>query len=384
MIDPKKVQRHRQSPESGPSILFFSGGTALRDTSRALVGLTHNSVHCITPFDSGGSSAVLRDAFGMPAVGDIRNRLMALADQSVQGNNGVYALFTHRLSRQGSQAELRKDLDRLASGEHFLMHCIPGPVGTIIMNHLQHFLAIMPSDFDLRGASVGNLVLTAGYLTKDRKMGPVIELFSELATVRGEVWPVVDMDLHLVVELEDDTVIIGQHLMTGKEVSPLEAPIRSMWLTDSLERTSPVYPVLGKSIKERIRHADLICYPPGSLYSSVIANLLPQGVGAAICENPCPKVFVPSMGHDPEAVGLSVADQAQLLLHYLAASGASGDCRSVEAVVVDAANGDYPNGIDEQTLRGMGLVVIDCPLVTEVSAPYIDGAKLAEFLISLS
>nr|WP_287410549.1 GAK system CofD-like protein [Pseudodesulfovibrio sp.] len=384
MIDSIKVQRHRQSPELGPSILFFSGGTALRDTSRALVGLTHNSIHCITPFDSGGSSAVLRNAFGMPAVGDIRNRLMALADQSVQGNNGVYALFTHRLSQQADQAELRNDLDRLASGEHFLMHCIPGPVGVIIMDYLQRFLAIMPADFDLCGASVGNLILTAGYLSKDRKMGPVIEMFSELATVRGEVRPVVDMDLHLVVELEDDTVVIGQHLMTGKEVSPLEAPIRSMWLTDSLERTSPVYPILGKGIKKRISHADLICYPPGSLYSSVIANLLPQGVGAAICENPCPKVFVPSMGHDPEAVGLSVADQVRLLLHYLAVSGAPEGCRPVEAVVVDVANGEYPDGIDEQAVRDMGLVVIDHPLVTEMSAPYIDGTKLAELLISLS
>jgi len=384
MIDFSKVQRHRQSPESGPSILFFSGGTALRDTSRALAGLTHNSIHCITPFDSGGSSAVLRNAFGMPAVGDIRNRLMALADQSVQGNNGVYALFTHRLSKRASQAELYRDLYRLASCEHFLMHCIPGSVGEIIMEHLQRFLAIMPSDFDLRGASVGNLVLTAGYLTQGRKMGPVIEMFSELATVRGVVRPVVDMDLHLAAELEDDTIVIGQHLMTGKEVSPLEAPIRSMWLTDSLERSAPVHPVVDEGVRKRIVDADLICYPPGSLYSSVIANLLPQGVGAAVCDNPCPKVFVPSMGYDPEAAGLSVADQTRLLFHYLAASGAPEGCQPLKTVVVDTENGEYPGGVDTQALSDMGLTIIDHALVTEASAPYIDGTQLAELLISLS
>nr|WP_321513997.1 GAK system CofD-like protein [uncultured Pseudodesulfovibrio sp.] len=384
MIDSFKVQQCRDNPDSGPSLLFFSGGTALRETSRALVELTYNSVHCITPFDSGGSSAVLRKAFGMPAVGDIRNRLMALADQSVQGNNGVYALFTHRLSKHAEQAELCRDLGRLASGEHFLLHCIHGRVGESIMEHLQRFLAIMPADFDLRGASVGNLILTAGYLTQGRKMGPVIEMFSELATVRGVVRPVVDMDLHLAAELEDDSIIVGQHLLTGKEVAPLEASIRSMWLTDSLERTTPVHPVVDEGIRKRIARADLICYPPGSLYSSVIANLLPHGVGAAVCDNPCPKVFVPNMGHDPEAVGLTVADQARLLLHYLAASGAPAGCQPLESVVVDVEKGEYPGGLDVQSLRDLGLTVIDHPLVTEASAPYIDGTRLAEILVTLS
>ncbi|MGE4294032.1 MAG: 2-phospho-L-lactate transferase CofD family protein, partial [Desulfovibrio sp.] len=78
-----KLERYRQVPALGPRVLFFSGGTALRDTSAELVRYTHNSVHIITPFDSGGSSAILRKAFDMPAVGDIRNRLMALADTSL-------------------------------------------------------------------------------------------------------------------------------------------------------------------------------------------------------------------------------------------------------------------------------------------------------------
>ena len=60
--DPLRIARCRRAPELGPRVLFFSGGTALRDTSRKLVGYTHNSIHLITPFDSGGSSAHLRRA----------------------------------------------------------------------------------------------------------------------------------------------------------------------------------------------------------------------------------------------------------------------------------------------------------------------------------
>ena len=70
-------------PALGPRLVFFTGGTALRGLSRSLTRYTHNSVHLVTPFDSGGSSAALREAFALPAVGDIRNRLAALADSMI-------------------------------------------------------------------------------------------------------------------------------------------------------------------------------------------------------------------------------------------------------------------------------------------------------------
>ena len=52
-----RIQRSLRIPEFGPKILFFSGGTAIRDLSACLINYTHNSIHLITPFDSGGSSA---------------------------------------------------------------------------------------------------------------------------------------------------------------------------------------------------------------------------------------------------------------------------------------------------------------------------------------
>ncbi len=68
---------YESNPDAGPKLLFFSGGTALNGLSQVLKRYTHNSIHLVTPFDSGGSSAVLREAFDMPAVGDLRSRMMA-------------------------------------------------------------------------------------------------------------------------------------------------------------------------------------------------------------------------------------------------------------------------------------------------------------------
>ncbi|WP_229594306.1 GAK system CofD-like protein [Pseudodesulfovibrio sediminis] len=384
MPDQIRLERCRQNPAKGPAILFFSGGSALRETSRQLIHYTHNSIHLITPFDSGGSSAVLRRAFSMPAVGDIRNRLMALADQSVHGNNGVYALFTHRLSKRSSQKELRRELERMENGSHFLIHVIPGIMNDIVRQYMTAFMRYMPDDFNLAGASVGNLILTAGYLASDREMEQVIETFSELARVRGKVFPVVDLDLHLAARLGDGSIVVGQHLMTGKEAAPLSSPIKQLWLTRSLDVEAPVHHPIQKGSRDRIAAADLICYPPGSFYSSVVANLLPEGVGQAIAENPCFKVFVPSTGHDPEAEGLSVADRTVILLEHLRASGAPEGGRVLDGVLLDLEKGEYDGGVDVDKLRELGLEVLDSRLVSEDSAPDLDGHLLTKVLVSLA
>lgn len=382
--DPFKLELYRKSPELGPRILFFSGGTALRKTSRELIRYTHNSIHLITPFDSGGSSAIIRDAFAMPAVGDIRNRLMAMADQSVKGNPEIFDLFAHRLPKNLGQAKLREELECMAAGRHALIRCIPDPMRKIIRNHFHQFLAIMPEDFNLKGASIGNLVLTAGYLHNRRQLDPVIYIFSKLVQVCGTVRPTINKDLHIAVELEDGSVIVGQHNITGKEVAPLSSPIRDVWMTSSLDSAEPARATIRNKVKERIGEADLICYPIGSFYSSVMANLLPDGVGEAVARNCCPKVFVPNLGDDPEAQGVPVARQTALLKKQLMRSGAPSGGDVLGYVVVDTENGHYRGGIDHKELAAQGLTVIDCPLVSKASKPLIDEHHLSQVLLSLT
>lgn len=382
--DRLKIERYRRTPELGPRILFFSGGSALRDVSKELINYTHNSIHLITPFDSGGSSAVIRNAFCMPAVGDIRNRLMSLADQSVKGNPEIFDLFVHRLSKHAKQEELYRELEIMASGKHELVARITDPMRKIIRNHFHQFLEAMPADFDLRGASIGNLVLTAGYLANRRQLDPVIYIFSKLVQVCGTVRPVVNKDMHLAARLRDGTVVVGQHRMTGKEEEPLESPIEDLWLTESLENVEPVQVFIRDKIRKRIAEAELICYPIGSFYSSVVANLLPQGVGKAVAENSCPKIFVPNTGHDPESIGLSVEQQVLRLQRHLVQSGAPEESDVLGHVVVDSEHGDYRGGMDMNVIRAHGVEVIDCRLVSEESAPYTDRTLLAEVLLSLT
>lgn len=384
--DPVRLERMAKSPELGPKVLFFSGGTALRELSQEILRWSHNTIHVITPFDSGGSSAKLRKAFKMPAIGDVRNRLMALADRSLHGNEEIFRLFVHRLPKDGNKQELREELERMVKGRHKLVSAIPDPMRKIIRHHLECFQEWMPPGFDLTGASIGNLVLTAGYLEHRRRLDPVIYIFSKLVQARGAVRPVVSRDMHLMAELDSGRIVIGQHLITGKDVEPLHEGIKRLMLTQALAGTGPVEVPIRTKMKELIAEAELICYPIGSFYSSLVANLLPVGVGRAVAANPCPKVFVPNLGVDPEAKGLSVTDQVRILLEYLRrdAPDEIANDAILNFVLLDTKGGDYPGSVDRKRLRSWGVEIIDCALVTEASSPYLDGAKLAEVLLSLT
>ncbi|MFV8754945.1 GAK system CofD-like protein [Nannocystaceae bacterium ST9] len=383
--DPIRLARYARAPELGPTVLFFSGGSALRKTSRALTDYTHNSVHLITPFDSGGSSAKLRDAFPMISVGDLRNRLMALADTELLGHPEVYRLFDTRLPKQGEQAELRELLTTMVTGKDPLVAAIPQPLRKLIRNHLGYFIDNMPASFDLRGASIGNLILAGGYINNRRDIDAVIFLFSKLVAVRGIVRPIVDSNLHLSAELADGSVVVGQHMITSRE-HPLSAPIRELRLTETLagpERLASVE--IDDRTRQLIDEAELICFPIGSFWTSVIACLLPKGVGYCVARADCPKVYVPNCGIDPEELGLPPHEQVRKLLEQLRSDALPGTPteRLLHFVLVDSKRGEYPGGLDLAAIREQGVEVIDTALVSEDTAPLIEPRRLVELLLSL-
>lgn len=381
--DSLRVARSRRAPELGPRILFFSGGTALRPLARVLKLYTHNSVHLITPFDSGGSSAVLRAAFRMPSVGDLRNRLMALADETVRGNPAVYELFSHRLSARDG-ADAARQLDRMVDGEHELVIEVPRPLRQIVRTHLRLVRDRMPDDLDLRGANIGNLILAGGYLLNERDVGSVILLFSKLVEVRGIAHPTCDADLHLAAELADGTRLVGQHRLTGKETPPIESPVVELWLVKGLDAPERAEIILPERSAELIGRADLICYPMGSFYSSVVANLLPRGVGSAIRRRGVPKVHVPNMGSDPEQAGMTLGDVVEALVRYVRADAGSDTPveEIINLVLVDTVRGRYAMELDLERVERLGIQVVDLELVRDPEVG-IDPELLCDVFVSL-
>lgn len=366
-------------PALGPRLVFFTGGTALRGLSRELTGYTHNSVHLVTPFDSGGSSAALRRAFAMPAVGDIRNRMLALADSGTVPAR-VLEFCAERLPEKNSNnadaASLRRDLQSMGAAAHAVWKDIPPLFADALRLHLNFFLQRMPEDFDPFRACLGNLVLAGGYLHHKRAFGPVLAFFSILLQARGIVLPIVNESLHLGAELEDGSVVIGQHYFRS-----LNKPVRRLFLTvhepdrarfsalaPSPEQT-PCRPPLAPAAVTYLRSAGAICYPMGSFYTSVLANLLPQGVGRNVSAAQCPKIFIPNSGTDVELHGLTVAGQAAMILRHLREDAPDMPTENLlHYVLVDSRNGRYEGslGKDERNaLADLGVRLVEKPLVSE-------------------
>jgi len=268
--DPECLELLRTAPALGPRLLFFSGGSALKKLSQKLVKYTCNSIHLITPFDSGGSSAGLREAFRMPAIGDIRNRLMALADQSICGNPEIYRLFAYRLPSTASPRQLAGELKAMVGGCHELILAISSPMRKIIRHHLQLFDELKPADFNLAGANIGNLILTAGYLENRRHLDPIIYIYSKLAEVRGVVRPVVSSNCHLAAALSDGRILVGQHRITAGAYPCPGSRIEKVFLVAGLAHVEDVTATVAvrSKICELIAGASLICYPMGSFFQA--------------------------------------------------------------------------------------------------------------------
>ncbi len=363
---------------AGAVIVFFSGGTALREVSRELTRFTRNALYLITPFDSGGSTAELRRCFHMPAVGDLRNRMVALAGP--RRPTELADLFSHRFDIALPEEALHGQLDALCAGESPWLSALAPDLRTACSSRFVSFRHAMPSDFRLRGACLGNLLVTGAYLEAERSLRKAVLSLGALLDTQGLVLPVVEDSLHLAARLENGALIVGQHLFTGKEAPPITSPIRSVRLTAALPGSlaaPPAYPAAPADVLDRIREADLICYPMGSFYSSLIAALLPAGIGKAIAEADCPKLFVPNVGCDPEELGLDARGRVRELLRVLRAdAGEVATSRLLTHVLLD-----MEQDIDPRVYPG--LHVRRAPLSVPGNPAMHDAPRVAELLASL-
>jgi CofD-related protein of GAK system len=384
--DQVKLSRYLKAPELGPRILFFSGGTALTSSSRVMKRYTHNSIHLVTPFDSGGSSAKLRKAFAMPSIGDLRSRLIALADENITGHPEVYELFTYRFPADQAANLLLEKLELMIRGKDPLVAAISNPMRRLIRNQLGYFRNTMPDDFDLRGASTGNLILAGGYLNNHKHLDPIIFLFSKLVNVLGTVLAVVNDDLHLAADLEDGSCVAGQHRLTGKEVAPLASPVKHLFLSSDPDKPVAAKAEMRKKYVKLVQQAELICYPPGSFYTSLVASLLPAGVGSAIAATDCPKVYVPNLGQDPEQIGMTLDQSVLTLLDYLRADNPAEtpNGKLLNFVLIDSKRGNYLSSLSASVMQELGIGIIDTRLISRHSAPYYDAELLVATLLSLT
>ena len=308
-------------------------------------------------------------------------------------------------------------------GQHPLVKAVQMPMRKLLLRHLQWFSNRMPVDFNMGGASMGNLVITGCWLEHDKDIVAALYLLWNLLGVKGKVRPITGAHLHLRTMYEDGVEEVGQHLMGKRK------PIKKITKIDLVKSLKNPDGVRQKSeachcdyvSKELIKSCDLIVFPMGSFFGSVLSNLLANGVGRSIYKSKTPKIYVPNTGHDPEMHGYSLSGLIGIIVRMVEddvlrelkeLEEEDESCAReppvinpsdvVNHVVVDTENCKYSVEIDKEKVESMGVVVIDLPLVnvthlepkstavpqvenstTKVKSLYIDPHKLSEVLITL-
>ena len=256
----KRLSKQNNS-KSGPKIVVFGGGTGIFNLLRGLKHYSNNIVAIVTMMDSGGSSGRLRDEFGHLPPGDVRQALVALSPDD-RSSLTLRQLFNYRFSK----------------GE------------------------------GLEGHSFGNLFLTALAEITGGADKAVAEA-GRILGIRGRVYPVTLTNSNLVARLEDGKEIVGEtNIDVRKEKS--NAIIDYVYL----DPTAYAYP---EALRE-IETADVIVLGPGDLYTSVIPNLLVDGVAGAINYSRAKKVYICNlMTKHNESDGFAASDFVREIKTYL-------------------------------------------------------------------
>jgi uncharacterized cofD-like protein len=239
----------------GPKLVAIGGGTGLPVLLSGLKEYTANISAIVTMADDGGSSGRLRREYQTLPPGDLRNCLVAMAETSPL----MSQLFQHRFKGKGGGIE---------------------------------------------GHAFGNLFITAlGEITGDFASG--VKAASQVLAVSGQVLPVTVDPVSLEAEMKDGSIVSGE-----SRIGKAHGPIQKLRLVPADVRPAP-------ETREAIAAADAIIFGPGSLYTSILPNLLVPGIADEVAASSAVKIYVCNVMTQPgETDGMSVADHVRILREH--------------------------------------------------------------------
>jgi uncharacterized cofD-like protein len=308
--DPRLVELivQQRALQRGPKIVALGGGTGLGTLLRGLKKVSTNITAVVTVFDDGGSSGRLRREQGVLPPGDIRNCLVALAEAEPL----LTQLFEHRF--KGG---------------------------------------------DLDGHSFGNLFI-ASMTQVAGDLETAVKECSKVLAIRGRVLPTTLHDVTLCAEFEDGGMIEGESAITkaGRTV-------RRVFLKP------PSVPPHA-DVLEAIADADLVVIGPGSLYTSLLPNLLVEGVVDAIRRSPALKVYVCNvMTQHGETRGFKASDHVRVLLE-------AGGRRFVDYVLLNTRPPRSPELLARYAQERAEPVEADVAAVEALGCRYVADDLLSE------
>ena len=323
-------REYRVPRAHGPKVAVIGGGHGLSTMLRGLKQYTENIAAIVTVADDGGGSGMLRQDLGMPPPGDIRNCMEALANTEP------------------------------------------------VMRELLHYRF---TEGTLAGQSFGNLFLAA-LNGISPSFDAAVSRMSEVLAVTGRVLPVTPADVQLEAEFENGATVVGESKIFYCKKQE-DCRIRQV-------RLIPDHPKALPAALAAIADADMIVLGPGSLYTSIIPNLLVDGIVEAIRASDALKIYVCNvMTQEGETEGYTVSDHIAALFAH-SAPGLFDICLTNSSPIPKAVAARYAEEgaerlrCDQAACEALGVEIVERPVAT-ISDGFVrhDPLALARELILL-
>ena len=316
----------------GMRIVCIGGGHGLSMLLRGLKSKTSNISAIVTVADDGGSSGRLREEMGIIAPGDLRNCLVALADKE----SVLEQLFQYRFGGEG----------------------------------------------ELAGHSLGNLFLAA-LIKEFGNPQNALEAASKVLNIRGQVIPATPERVRLVAKMSDGVSVEGE-----SEISEYPQKAGKKVRIEKLS-TIPDDPIAVGDALQAIKQADLITLGPGSLYTSVLPNLLVPEILQAIRESSAPVLYICNVMTQPgETTGFTVSDHLQAIIDHVGPGFvnfvlANNGTPRPEVLAQYAKVHAYPVRIDRAKVNDLGAVLIEADLLGIEKGAAQDNDVLANEIVQI-
>ena len=339
-------------------LAFISGGSAVNKLAALIADRGLYASYLISVFDNGGSTGRLRRAFGGFALGDIRNRLVALARRDTLLARSILELVSYRLTGNKPQEAFQAAVKSIAEGHSELLRSIPAPSCQEISKAVSALLERLPRGFDWRDAVVGNLVLQGRYFQLG-DWASALHWMHGLLGARGLVMPVTAEAAHVGARLANGRYVLGQSTITN-EVNRIESPIQSVHLHPSEEYWGRLAHVkLYPGAKQELDAASAIVYTWGSFYTSVLCALLVDDLPRTIAESGVPKILMLNPLRDAETLGKTPVDLVRELSGFARGFASGKTITHVLALRPIAASGSFYTVKDRVPLERAGVDVIE-------------------------
>lgn len=333
--DQKEVSKQllcKMELSRGPKVVAIGGGHGLSMLLRGLKNKTSNITAIVTVADDGGSSGRLREEMGIIAPGDLRNCLVALADKETV----LEEIFQYRFGGEG----------------------------------------------ELAGHSLGNLFLAA-LIKQFGSVQNALEAASKVLNIRGQVMPATSRTVRLKARMSDGEIVEGESEISAYPEKK-GRDIRIVHMS-----TIPKAPMAVGDALKALRDADLITLGPGSLYTSVLPNLLVPEILQTIRESGAPVIYICNVMTQPgETSGYTVGDHLKALVDHIGGGVVDFVLANTGTPAADVLKKyekahAYPVSIDRKKVESLGASLIEADLLGPAREAVQDTNVLAEELMQI-